>query len=150
MIHFYSSICLMIWYNDTLFKNKTNPLLVEYEWNAWKSFFIHLIWICCPLCIDMKHNKFQEYFLSLFTFPDCISILSQKRSQKRMIFPKNNFFFSQIHFGEISGILKTLVFPDVFAILYFSQKHHTEKSLCHLAHPVSVFFANLISVPQLL
>ena len=87
-----------------------------------------------------------------FTFYDCISILfsiSQKRSQKRIISPKTNFLLPKFIFGKISPHPKSLVFPSVFPILYFSQKHHTEKTLCHLTNPVSVFLANSISLRTL-
>ncbi len=79
-----------------------------------------------------------------FTFYDCISILfsiSQKRSQKRIISPKTNFSLPKFIFGKISPHPKSLVFPSVFPILYFSQKHHTEKTLCHLTNPVSVLIS---------
>lgn len=87
-----------------------------------------------------------------FTFHDCISILfsiSQKRSQKRIISPKTNFLLPQFIFGKISSHPKSLVFPSVFPILYFSQKHHTEKTLCHLTTPVSVFLTNSASLHTL-
>ena len=75
--------------------------------------------------------------------------ISQKRSQKRIISPKTNFLLPKFIFGKISPHPKSLVFPSVFPILYFSQKHHTEKTLCHLTNPVSVFLANSISLRTL-
>lgn len=87
-----------------------------------------------------------------FTFYDCISIffsISQKRSQKRIFSPKTIFCIPKFIFGEISPHPKSLVFSSVFPILYFSQKRHTEKTLCHLTNPVSVFLTNSASLRTL-
>ena len=75
--------------------------------------------------------------------------ISQKRSQKRIISPKTNFLLPKFIFGKISPHPKSLVFPSVFPILYFSQKHPTEKTLCHLTTPVSVFLTNSASLHTL-
>ena len=75
--------------------------------------------------------------------------ISQKRSQKRIISPKTNFSLPKYIFGKISPHPKSLVFHSVFPIFYFSQKHHTEKTLCHLTNPVSVFLTNSASLHTL-
>ena len=48
--------------------------------------------------------------------------------------------------GIFPKMAETLDFPNNSCIFAFPPKRYSEKTLCHLTNPVSVFLANFVSV----